>query len=39
MTELGGPRGQSAARALNDFGTIAGSIANGQTHAAIWRLQ
>ena len=39
MTELGGPRGQSAARALNDFGTIAGGIGNGQLHAAIWKLQ
>ena len=38
MTELGGPRGQSAARALNDFGTIAGGIGNGPLHAAIWKL-
>ena len=39
MTEPGGPRGQSAARALNDFGTIAGTIFSGQTHAVIWKLQ
>ena len=39
MTELGGPRGQSSAHALNDFGTIAGGIGNGQLHAAIWKLQ
>ena len=39
MIELGGPRGQTTAGALNDFGTIAGSISKGQVHAAIWKLQ
>jgi hypothetical protein len=39
MTEPGGSRGQSSAHALNDFGTIAGTIFNGQIHAVIWKLQ
>jgi probable HAF family extracellular repeat protein len=38
MTELGGPKGQSAARALNDFGTIAGGTGNGPSHATIWKM-
>jgi probable HAF family extracellular repeat protein len=39
MTDLGALRGQSAARDLNDFGTIVGSSGggNGQLHAAIWK--
>ena len=36
LTELGGPRKQSVARDLNDFGTIAGTISG--DHAAIWKL-
>ena len=39
MTEPGGSRGQSSAHALNDFGTIAGTIFSGQPHAVIWKLQ
>ena len=41
MTDLGALRGRSAARDLNDFGTIVGESGsgNGQLHAAIWRLQ
>ena len=41
MTDLGALRGKSAARDLNDFGTIVGESGsgNGQIHAAIWRLQ
>jgi probable HAF family extracellular repeat protein len=39
MTEPGGNRSQSSAHALNDFGTIAGTIFSGQAHAVIWKLQ
>jgi probable HAF family extracellular repeat protein len=37
MTDLGALRGQSAARDLNDFGTIVGDSGR-QPHAAIWKL-
>lgn len=38
MTDLGALRGQSAARDLNDFGTVVGASGNGQWHAVLWRL-
>ena len=38
MTDLGAPRGQSAARDLNDFGVVVGSSGSGQLHAVVWRL-
>jgi len=38
MTDLGGPRGQSAARDLNDFGTVVGGSGPGQLHAVLWKL-
>ena len=38
MTDLGAPRGQSAARDLNDFGVVVGGGGTGRLHAVLWRL-
>jgi probable HAF family extracellular repeat protein len=38
ITDLGALRGQSAARDLNDFGTVVGGSGKAQLHAAIWKL-
>ena len=39
MVALGGARGQSAARDLNDHGVVVGGSGGGQPQAVIWRRQ